>query len=54
MIDWGDYLNENDDIAPLTLMKAEQELSKRPYINLSSIEVEKTTPTFKEVMEGGE
>ena len=52
MIDWVEYLNENDDIAPLTLMAAEKELTKKPHIDLSSIEVEKTTPIFEEVMEG--
>lgn len=28
MIDWVEYLNENDDISPPVLMAAEQELSK--------------------------
>lgn len=52
MIEWADYLNENDDVAPLTLMAAEQELSKRPHIDLSSIEIEEDkVPTFKELME---
>lgn len=52
MINWADYLNENDNIAPLTLMAAEQELSKRPHIDLSSIEIEEDkVPTFKELME---
>lgn len=54
MIDWVEYLNENDDVAQITLMAAEKELSKRPHIDLSSIEVEKTIPSFKEIMEGGE
>lgn len=52
MIEWADYLNENDDIASLTLMAAEQELSKKPLISLSSIEIEEDKmPTFKELME---
>lgn len=54
MINWVDYLNENDDVASFTLMTAEQELSKKAHIDLSSIEIEETTPTFKEIMEGGE
>lgn len=53
MIDWAYYLNEIDDMAPSTLMAAEQELSKRPHIDLSSIEIEEDkVPTFKELMEG--
>lgn len=52
MIDWAEYLNENDDIAQATLMAIEQELSKRPHIDLSSIEIEEDkVPTFKELME---
>lgn len=52
VIEWADYLNENDDIASLTLMAAEQELSKKPLISLSSIEIEEDKmPTFKELME---
>lgn len=53
MIDWAYYLKEiDDDMAPSTLMAAEQELSKRPHIDLSSIEIEEDkVPTFKELME---
>lgn len=52
MIDWVEYLNENEDVAQITLMAAEQELSKRPHIDLSSIEIEEDkVPTFKELME---
>lgn len=55
MIDWAEYLNENDDIAQTTLMAAERGLSKRPHIELSSIEIEENKmPTFKELMEGVE
>lgn len=53
MIDWAYYLKEIDNMAPSTLMAAEQELSKRPHIDLSSIEIEEDkVPTFKELMEG--
>lgn len=52
MIDWAEYLNENEDVAQITLMAAERELSKRPHIDLSSIEIEEDkVPTFKELME---
>lgn len=52
MIDWAEYLNENDDVAQITLMAAEQELSKKPLISLSSIEVEEDNLTFEKIMEG--
>lgn len=51
MVDWTEYLNENDDISPSVLMAAEQELSKKPLISLSSIEIEEDTLTSENIME---
>lgn len=56
VIDWEEYFDscDEDEIIPLiTLTAAEQELTKKPLISLSSIEIEEErVPTFKELMEG--
>ena len=56
LIEWAE--DNVDNIAPqsyCSLLKViEQEQRKMKHIDLSSIEVEETTPSFKGIMEGGE
>ena len=56
LIEWA--TDNADNIAPQAycslLEVIEQEQRKMKHIDLSSIEVEEITPTFEEVMEGGE
>ena len=56
LVKWAE--DNADNIAPQAycslLEVIEQEQKKNRHIDLSLIEVEETTPTFQEIMEGGE